>query len=109
MNAGKLNKRIAIQYTGSTQDEFGAQVLTWSTLCNPWASVEPLQGREYFSAKQTISDVDTRFVVRFSTETSAVTPKMRVVYDTKNYDIESVINIDNKDKEMQLVCRKVTT
>lgn len=107
MNAGKLRKAITIQQHTNTSDEYGAQVLTWSSFgTDRWAQIEPLNGREYFAGQQFQSKVDTRFTIRY---VSGITPKMRVFYNSMAYDIEAIINIDERNKTLQLMCSKVTT
>lgn len=113
MNSGKLNERILIQKYAATQNEFGEQVKTWATVHSCWASVNPIHGREWFTARQSLSNVDYRFIVRYidtSTEIpDGITPKMRVVYNDMNYDIDSVINVNERDKKSEIMCTKVTT
>lgn len=106
MNAGKLNKRITIQQYESTQNEFGEQVKTWSNIKTAWASIQPLQGREWFNAKQMQSEIEVRMRLRYTT---AITPKMRIVYNSLNYNIESIINVGEANRELELMCSKVTT
>lgn len=38
-----------------------------------------------------------------------ITPKMRVVHDDYNFDIDSVIDVGNKGRELEILCTKVTT
>jgi len=107
MNAGRLRKLITIQQQSITSDEYGAQVITWSSFgVDRWAQIEPLNGREYFAGQQFQSKVDTRFTMRYST---GITPKMRIFYNSMAYDIESIININERNRELQLMCSKVTT
>ena len=107
MNAGKLRKLITIQQPSATNDEYGAQVITWSSFgVDRWADVKPLNGREYFAGQQFQSKVDTRFTLRYL---AGVTPKMRILCDSLSYDIESVINIDARDRELQIMCSRIAT
>lgn len=104
MNAGKLRKLITIQQQSISSDEYGAQVITWSTYYIAWASVEPLQGREYFAGQQFQSKVDTKFILRY---VAGVTPKMRISYNSLFYDIESIINIEDRNRELQIMCSRI--
>jgi SPP1 family predicted phage head-tail adaptor len=107
MNAGKLRKLITIQQQSATQDEYGAQVVTWSSVgVDRWADVEQLQGREYFAGHQFQSIVDTRFVLRY---VAGITPKMRILYNSLSYNIESVINVGERNTELHIMCSKITT
>lgn len=103
IRAGKLNKRIIIQTYTEAANTYGESVRTWVDVGTRWASVEPLTMREFINAKQLSSQIDIRFVTRYL---SGIKPKMRVVYNNENYNIESVINIDNKNRELQLLCSR---
>ena len=104
MNAGKLRNRVTVRNLIETQSTItGELVRTWSTVLDGvWASVEPLQGREYFAASQFQSRIDTKVTLRYSTVN--ITPKMIVANGTHIYNIESVINPELKNKEIQLMC-----
>lgn len=106
MRAGLLRKRITLQRSTSTQDTFGADVVTWADVGGRWASVEPLAGREFEDGQQNISRIETRFVTRYTT---GITSKNRIVFNNVNYDIESIINVDQRDREMEILCSRVTT
>lgn len=106
MNAGILNRRIIIMKATSTQNEFGEKIDTWSTFVERWAMIEPLSGREYFTAKQSLSEIDKRVTVRYST---GIKPSMRLIYNNENYNIKSVININEANRELEIYCSKITT
>ena len=107
MNAGKLRKLITIQQQSATNDEYGAQIISWSSFgIDRWADVEPLQGREYFAGHQFQSKIDTKFTLRY---VAGVSPKMRILYNSLSYDIESVINVDERNRELQIMCSRITT
>lgn len=111
IQAGKLRHKVTIQTPTETQDEYGQPVQTWATFAEVFASVEPIRGREFFAAQQIQSDVTTRIRIRYL---SGVTTKMRVVHTTdhsspatvEEYDIEAVIHVEEKRREMHLMCRK---
>ena len=108
MNAGKLRKLITIQQQSATSnDEYGAQVVTWSSVgVDRWADVEPLRGREYFAGHQFQSVVDTRFILRY---VAGITPKMRILYNSLSYNIESIINVGERDRELHIMCSRIIT
>uniref|UniRef100_A0A6M3JUE2 Putative head-tail joining protein n=1 Tax=viral metagenome TaxID=1070528 RepID=A0A6M3JUE2_9ZZZZ len=106
MNTGKLNKRITIQAFTATQDEYGGQVQTWTDVCGKWARVEPLNGREYFASQLLVNKIDTRFTIRYR---EGLKTNMRVVYNSEDYNIQSIINMEEKNREMQLMCMRITT
>jgi SPP1 family predicted phage head-tail adaptor len=108
MQAGKLNRRITVQSIPETQDASGfPSEGTATTYCKRWASVTPLRGRERFEAKQFEAEVDVRFVVRYDSVTAAITPKMQISYNSKTYDIQSVFDVDEAHKEIEILAYEV--
>lgn len=107
MQAGKLDRKITIQNFTSTQSSFGEPVQTWADYRTAiWAGVEPLTMREGFFAQQTGSKAETKFVIRYTT---GIEPMQRVVYKAQNWNIESVINPDERNRELILVCSRIST
>ena len=104
MKAGRLRHKVLIESETITQDAYGAPTRTWATFATVWASVMPLSGREYFEAGKTMSDVSTRIQIRYGT---GITPQMRVKFGTRIYSIVSVINMDERNKEIELFCKEI--
>lgn len=104
ITSGILNKRITIQelVTGSPEkDSFGQPNSSWDTFAQVWAAIEPIQGREFWAQQQVQSEVTIRIRIRYL---SGVTSAMRVLYGSRVLTIESVIDPQEKHKEMQLMC-----
>jgi len=100
---GKLRNRVTIEQVAETQDSDGSVIETWSNYAGAQAAIEPISGREYFAAQTTQADVTHRISLRY---VSGVTPKMRVKYGSRVFDILSVININERNRELQLMCRE---
>lgn len=103
MQAGKLRDRVDLQRVSVTPDSHGDQVKTWATLATVWASIEPLSGREFLQASQVMSDVTVRIRIRGRTDIT-LTPKDRVQFGTRLFDIRHVIDWGGKGVETQLMC-----
>lgn len=104
MRAGKLRHRVTIQQVTETRSATGAVVEAWGDVADVWAAVEPLRGREFFASKEFQAQVDTRIRIRYY---PGVIPKMRVLWGTRIYLVDSVINPEERDKELQLMCREI--
>lgn len=103
MNAGRLNKRVVIEkpVSGSpTADTFGEPIITWDTLAEVWAAVEPLTGREFWAQQQVQNEITVRFRVRYRSDIEA---GMRVSYNSKYFVIKAVIDPLEKHEELQLM------
>ena len=61
-------------------------------------AVDPRGGREYEDAQQNIARVEIGFVTRYTT---GITSKNRVVFNNENYQVESVVNLDQRNREME--------
>jgi SPP1 family predicted phage head-tail adaptor len=66
--------------------------------------VEPLQGRELWTAKQVVAEVTHR--IRFR-HLSGVVPTQRVVFGSRTFEILSVINPEERNRELELLCKEV--
>ena len=106
MLAGQLRQRVTIQKDTPTQDVYGQPVASWGTHLTRWASVEPLTGREAFTAAQMQSTVTTRIRVRWSSG-HGITPKMRVSWDGRLFEIDSVVEVGSGREELHLMCTEV--
>lgn len=104
MDAGRLRHRVTIQQSDESQGGAGGKVEAWSDLAEVWGAVEPLRGREFIDAHATQAAIDTRIRIRYR---AGITPKMRVTWDTHMYDIQAVINLDTRNRELHLMCQEV--
>ena len=100
MRAGPLRNRIIIEKTTESQSSSGEVDNTWSTFATVWASIEPLNVKEYFDSQQVNAEENTRFRIRYLL---GVTTKMRISWNSRIYDIRSIININEINKEMVLM------
>lgn len=105
MQAGRLRHRVTIKYKATTQNALGEEVILWTELDTVWASVEPLRGREYMDSRQAQADVDTRVRIRYQ-EGITVRPSQRVYFGDRVFEIVSVIDVWERNREMQLMCRE---
>lgn len=103
MRAGWLNKRISIEQPVRTQNDYGEYVETWSEVRKVWASIEPLRGEEYIASKTMQAGVDHRIRMRYQAD---LTPKQRIKYGNRIFEIESVIHVREAKVETQAMCRE---
>lgn len=100
--AGRLRHRIEIQNYEAAQDDWGQPIYSWVHWAAVWASVEPLQGREFLAAMALQSQTTVRIRMRYR---SGVTSQMRVLWGGRIYDIESVIEPQSRRHQLQLMCK----
>lgn len=103
MRAGRLRHKVRLERFTETQSAFGEPVKAWALLKEVWASVEPLKGAERQRAQQQAAAEDVRIVLRWSSDIASLNSKDRVVYGSKVYDIKSVLNINERNSEINIM------
>ncbi len=104
MNAGKLRHQVTIKKPIETQNSYGEPEVRWQDIATVWAQVEPLRGREYFASKQMVAEVEVRITIRYRSD---VTAKMKIAKGTDEYLIETIINVMERNRELQLMCKRL--
>lgn len=103
---GERRHRITIERAADGVDGFGQPVKTWSTLATVWALVQPLRGGERFSAQQTVANVDHRIITRYRSDLAELTPKDRITWGGRVFDVTAVINRDHRNRELEILARE---
>ncbi len=104
MRIGPLRHRIALQAGTGTQGGYGNIPLTFSTYATVWASVQPLSGRELLNAQQVYAETSHRIRLRYL---STVTTKDRILFDSRAFEIVSMINWNELNWMLELLCKEV--
>lgn len=101
--AQELQHRIQLQRRTLTQDPMtGEMSETWATYAEPFAKVEPLVGREYFAAAAIQAENTVKFTLRWRDD---VTPVDRLLYGGIVFDIQSVLNIKSRNREILIMAK----
>ena len=107
IKAGKYNKAITLQERNYKRErennQYGENKPVWKNVATVRASVEPLQGREYFSGPFQMGENIIRIRIRYL---EGVTRNMRVKYGKRLFDIYSVIDSMESHRELQLMCKE---
>ena len=104
MNIGKLRHRITLLRQVNEVNDYGASTQTWMIVATVWADVRPLSGREYFSAQQVQSEVTTQIWLRYL---DGIMPTMLVKFGKRTLEIVSVLNMQERNVSLQLMCKEV--
>ncbi len=104
MRPGDLACQIVIQQAGTARDSFGQTVETWGTFATVWAEILPLRGTELFTAQQFQSKITAKVRIHFL---RGVSPKMRVLFGSRIFEIHNIINTTERNRELVLMCSEV--
>ena len=106
VNAGILNRRVAIDRNFATQDSSGDPVADWQELQTVWAKIEPLTGREGDLGNLEVrSDSDTRIRLRYSPLTASLSPVDRMRYGTRIYNVTNLADVDTAHVEVVVLAK----
>lgn len=101
MSIGERRHYITIQRATLAQDSSGSTAETWTTVANVWAAIKPLKGREYFAANQANSEVTHEIKTQYRSD---ITTAPRIVFGTRTFEIQAVINSMERNRELILMC-----
>lgn len=102
MRAGELRHIITIQEPAKAVDEYGGDYVTWSDFATVRAKKRPLRGRELMAAQAAQSETEVMFYIRYL---SGVNSKMRIVHGSDYYDITSVVNVNEQNRELEIAAK----
>lgn len=93
--------KIQFQILSEMTDSIGIQSPEWTTIFTAWANINGIGGREYYSARQTNSENDMIFKVRYSRKIAHyLTSEIRIVYNGKIFDVKHVDDYMEKHREL---------
>lgn len=84
MRAGQLRYLVTIQQNVATTTARGDRESGWQDFAEVWGDIRPLRGREYYAAQQVNAELTAEIEIRYRSD---ITSKMRVVYNSRVFDI----------------------
>lgn len=103
MRIGDLNKRVALQSPTLTADGMGGNTVAWGTEAQVWAAIWPTSAREQIEGGQQTMTVSHRMRIRYRSD---VASDWRVKYGDRYFSIVSIINPNEKNAMLDLLCRE---
>lgn len=104
LTIGDLDRRIEIQQVETAQDSYGAQTYTWDTYKYLWAKVFEKSGKVDDQADEMVAEQKTYFYIRNIGVT--VNTSYRIIYDSKQYYIEVINEIDGRERFLEIQCKE---
>ncbi len=101
-----LNKRIEIQSFTSVSDGMGGTTDTWSTAHNVWAAIWPVSANDVIAANSLTMMVNYRIRIRYCS--GCVSSKDRIKWGSKYFSIVSILNPNEANEWLDLMCNEAT-
>lgn len=76
----------------------------WTTVATVWAAFSVYSTKAQADSGRETSEIDTKISIRYML---GVTEGMRVVYGSRVFNITAVINIKERNRELELKCREL--
>lgn len=99
-----MNRRILLRTMVRTPDGMGGYTETPTDVGPFWSHIEPLEGRELVEAMQTGMQRPHRFNIRYQ---SGMTGATLVIYDSRTFDVKSVVDPDEKHEQLIITSDEV--
>jgi len=103
IDVSNFRHRISFEKEAKVPDGHKGFVVTWQTVCEVWASVDPLSGREYFYAQQIQNTISHRIRIRYRAD---ITEAMRIKHAGRYFSIESIIDMGERREFLELRCQE---
>lgn len=101
----RMMRDVAIvQRRGSTITTDGEPDTTWTTLVTTRCAVAPMIGQERYTASGQGSEANFKIRIRYQDKLSDFNPTDRLSVRGVLYDVESIIDVDNKHRELVVLC-----
>lgn len=103
MRAGELRKRFTIQTADEQQSPTGDISLAWRNESKVWGKLEPVSGGESITAEQRIADTNFLITIRYW---ETISTRKRLKLGDRFFEIQSVLNVDERNRQMTLGCKE---
>ena len=98
---GRLRYQVSLQTATNTRDSGGGLSQSFDSADLIFADIRPQSGDETFRQGKVQEKLTHNIIIRYRT---GVTTAQRILYDSRIFNIRSVINIDERNRFLMLKC-----
>jgi SPP1 family predicted phage head-tail adaptor len=111
MRIGPYRQRVTLETLTVAYDAYNQQVQTWTPLMTLSAMIRNTGGREVTNARQIKAElthkVHTRYLGQMLKPGEYLTPQWRLIYDGRALNITTVVDVDERHRELIIDCQEV--
>jgi SPP1 family predicted phage head-tail adaptor len=97
MRPQQLDRRITLERYGVAYNSDNEPTEAWAALATVWASATPVSDGERVRAAEVGATISMRFQIRYSAAVADLSPKDRIVYDGRTFDITNIKEIGRRE------------
>lgn len=101
--AGSYRHPITFQKQSAAENDYGELIPQWDDVITVKAGIYPVSGKDYISAVEINSEITHKINLRYVPN---ITADMRIKFGTRTFTIIAVMNFQERDRELQLVCKE---
>ena len=101
MRTQRLRHTVEVQKPTRTRDSLGDAVPSWTTVQDRPAAITPLSARDRLQADQRLNDITHRVRMWWF---EGLTHDYRLKLNSRIFEISSILNKDERNKIMELLC-----
>lgn len=110
LNPAVFNKEVILLDEKLVESDFGTPKSYWYPIAKVKASIEPISGKEYWTASQSQGEASVRIMIRYR---DGITNRMRILYRGRDkdttYEMKSPpINKLEGNMYLELMCRELS-
>ena len=100
--AGDLRRRVTIEQQTTTQDAAGQQQTSWTPLRSCWANIRNASSKDVYAAAGFVCELSLFITVRYTAQ--PISSAMRVSYGSRTFQVQAVVDPDEANVVLQLMC-----
>ena len=101
LSIGRLRNRVDLQSATVTRDSGGGVTEAFTTIAQIYADIRPTGGDESYRQGKVKDTVTHKIYCRFRSD---ISPEYSIVYESRIFQIKNIINIDERDRWLELTC-----
>ena len=105
MRIGDLRHRVELHSFTSVADGMGGTTDSWTLVDKVRAAIWPVSAKEQMRADAPTMTITHRVRIRYYAD---LTPAWRIMFGTRYFSIVSLININEKNEVLDLLCKEVS-
>lgn len=103
--AGALRDKVSIyKETGTTFDSRGQTISATTLVMQCYADIRPLRGTEGEYARLLTGTETHAITIRYTTYFGNLDHKHWLTFDSRTFNIISILNTDNRRRQLELIC-----
>lgn len=98
---GRLRSKVDLQTASNTRDAGGGLSQSFETTASIFADIRPQSGDETYRQGKVQEKLTHKIFIRHR---AGVQANQRILFDNRVFNIRSVINVDERDRFLELKC-----